>query len=174
MQKPPYRGLNNIWLTEAIFYERAIEKPAANRTHEPVFSLYDDRPGLINARVTFVNLRDPTGRKWALTYLGDWNHWLRLMKCGWFRAAVDTWTTELNLQFKSEAIARALEIMGSENGAQALAAAKFIASEEWDKKTAGRPSKAALDGELKRVAEAMSVEDEDLARIGLKVIKGGK
>lgn len=174
IDKPPYRGENNIWLTEAIFYERAIEKPRDKWACEPVFSLYEDRPGLINARTTFVNLRDPTGRKWALTYLGDWNHWLRLMKCPWFREAYDTWISELNLQFKSEAISKVYEILHGENGAQALAAAKFLSSEEWDKKARGRPSKAELDGELKRAAQALSVEDEDLKRIGLKVINGGK
>ena len=171
---PPYRGVNNMWLTEAIFYERSIEKPVAYRSREPVFSLYDDRPGLINARTTFVNLRDPTGRKWALTYLGDWNHWLRLIKCNWFREAYDIWIVELNQQFKSEAVAVAYEIMKGENGAQALAAAKFLTSEEYDKQTRGRPSKQTLEGELKKAAQALTVEDEDLARIGLKVINGGK
>ena len=170
----PYRGVNNMWLTEAIFYERSIEKPVAYRSREPVFSLYDDRSGLINARTTFVNLRDPTGRKWALTYLGDWNHWLRLIKCNWFREAYDIWIVELNQQFKSEAVAVAYEIMKGENGAQALAAAKFLTSEEYDKQTRGRPSKQTLEGELKKAAQALTVEDEDLARIGLKVINGGK
>ena len=174
LSKPPYRAENNIWLTEALFYEKSIEKPEDRRPYEPVFSLYDDRPGLINARTTFVSLRDPTGRKWALTYLGDWNHWLRLMKCPWFREAVEIWITELNQQFKSEAISVAYEIMKGENGAQALAAAKFLSSEEWDKQTKGRPSKAALEGQLKKAAQALSVEDEDLKRIGLKVINGGK
>jgi hypothetical protein len=96
------------------------------------------------------------------------------MKCVWFREAYDVWITELNLQLKSEAVAKALEIMNGDNGAQALAAAKFIATQEYDKHTKGRPSKAQVEGELKRVAETMAVEDEDLKRIGLTVINGGK
>jgi hypothetical protein len=151
-----------------------VNVPKARWRIEPVFDLYDERPGLINCRTTFVNLKDPTGRKWALTYLGDWNHWLRLMRCQWFREAYETWITELNLQLKSEAISIAIEIMKGENGAQALAAAKFIATQEYDKSTKGRPSKAAVEGELKRAAEALSQEDEDLKRIGLTVIAGGK
>lgn len=174
LTNPPYKGENGIWLTEAIFWERATEKPASQRPYEPVFSLYDDRPGLINCRTTFVNLKDPTGRKWALTYLRDWNHWLRLMRCAWFREAYEVWITELNLQLKSEAIARAIEIMNGDNGAQALAAAKFLATAEYDKTARGRPSKAEINGELKKAAEALTVEDEDLKRIGLKVINGGK
>lgn len=174
LTKFPYKAENGIWLTEAIFWERATEKPLSLRTHEPIFSLYDDRPGLINCRTTFVNLRDPTGRKWALTYLGDWNHWLRLMKCKWFREAYDTWITELNLQLKSEALSKVLEIMNGENAGQALAAAKYMASAEYDKPGRGRPSKAEREGELKRAAQALEVEDEDMVRIGLKVINGGR
>ena len=174
LTKYPYKGESGAWLTEAIFYQTTFDRPKDRLKYEPVFDLYDDRPGLINCRTTFVNMKDPTGRKWALTYLGDWNHWLRLMKCAWFREAYEVWITELNLQLKSEAIAVALEIMKGENGAQALAAAKFIATGEYDKSSRGRPSKAELDGKLKEAAQALSVEDEDLKRIGLKVINGGK
>lgn len=174
LTKPPYRAENNIWLTEALFHNRASMKPQKDWVYQPLFDLFDDRPGLINARTTFVQMRDPTGRKWALTYLGDWNHWLRLMKCPWFREAYQIWIAELNLQLKSEAISKVMEIMNGENGAQALAAAKFIATGEYDKATKGRPSKTELEGELKRAARELEVEDEDLARIGLKVIQGGK
>jgi len=174
LTKPPYKGESGVWLTEALFYQKTVDKPKNRLICEPVFDLYDTRPGLINCRTTFVNLKDPTGRKWAMTYLGDWNHWLRLMRCAWFREAFEVWISELNLQLKSEAIAKALEIMNGENGAQALAAAKFIATAEYDKSVRGRPSKQELEGQLKKAAEALTVEDEDLARIGLKVIAGGK
>lgn len=174
LTKFPYKASNGIWLTEAIFWERANDKPVSQRTHEPIFSLYDDKPGLVNCRTTFVNFKDPTGRKWALTYLGDWNHWTRLMRCKWFREAYDSWIMELNAQLKSEALSKVMEIMQGENSAQALAAAKYIASAEYDKVGRGRPSKSEMEGELKRAAEAVAVEDEDLARIGLTVINGGK
>jgi hypothetical protein len=96
------------------------------------------------------------------------------MRCAWFREAYEVWIAELNLQLKSDAITKVLEIMNGENGAQALAAAKFIATAEYDKSVRGRPSKQELEGQLKKAAEALTVEDEDLARIGLKVIAGGK
>lgn len=175
LTKPPYRSPeNNIWYTEALFYNRAIEKPKGRWPIEPLFDLYDDRPGLVNCRTTFVALKDPTGRKWALTYLGDWTHWLRLMRCPWFREAYESWIVELNLQLKSEAINKIMELMSSENPSQALAAAKFIATKGYDQTPRGRPSKAEVDGEVKRAAEALAVEDEDMQRIGLKVIEGGK
>jgi hypothetical protein len=170
---PPYKGESGAWLTEALFYNRMFDRPKAKWTYQPLFDLYDNRPGLINCRETFVNLRDPTGRRWALAYLGDWNHWLRLIKCPWFREAYDVWMAELNLQLKSEAIQVAYEIMKGENGAQALAAAKFIAGEEYNASKRGRPSKAEVTGELKKAVEILSQEDEDFQRMGLKVIQGG-
>lgn len=169
--KPPYKSDNGMWYTESLFHERST---GTARPIEPVFSLYDDRPGLINCRTTFVALKDPTGRKWALTYLGDWSHWVRLMRCSWFKEAYDQWVSELNLQLKSEAMSKIMEIMGGDNGAQALAAAKFIASEEYKKAGRGRPSKTEVDGELKRAVKALEQEDEDLERMGLRLIQGGK
>lgn len=81
-----------------------------------------------------------------------------VMRCQWFRDAYEVWITELNLQLKSEAIAKALEIMNGENGAQALAAAKFIATAEYDKNIRGRPSKQELEGQLKKAAEALTFD----------------
>lgn len=173
-RQPPYKDNQNRWLTQALFYETNIERNPNVTPFDPIFTLYEDRPGLISARKTFVAMEDPTGRKWALTYLGDWEHWLRLMKAQWFRDAYDVWISELNEHLKSKAIAKILEVMKSENGAQALAAAKFIAAEEYKKSGRGRPSKAELQGELKRAVQQLEVEDEDLERIGLKVIQGGK
>lgn len=174
LTRPPYKGANGAWMTEALFYDLTSTKASQKLTYEPLFTLYEDRPGLINCRKTFVGLRDPTGYKWALTYLGDWNHWLRLMRCTWFREAYEVWIAELNTLLQSEAVAKVREIMDGENAGQALAAAKFMATKEYDKNKRGRPSKEELQGKLKQAAEAMSREDEDLARIGLTVIDGGK
>ena len=115
LKSPPYKGDSGVWLTEALFYQKTFDRPKHRLICAPVFDLYDERPGLINCRTTFVNLKDPTGRKWALTYLGDWNHWLRLMKCAWFREAFEIWISELNLQLKSEAIAKAICAAGGPN-----------------------------------------------------------
>lgn len=174
LTKPPYKDPQGRWYTQALFWEPLQDKAEHLWRIEPIFTLYADRPGLISARKTFVAMEDPTGRKWALTYLGDWEHWLRLMKAQWFRDAYEVWIAELNEHLKSKAISKILEIMGSENGAQSLAAAKFIAQEEYNTKKRGRPTKQELQGELKRAVQQLEVEDEDLERIGLKVIQGGK
>ena len=124
---------------------------------------------------TFVELRDPTGSKWAHQYLKSWEHWKRIMTTPWFSEWYDEAINELNTKLRSEAFDRIMEI-STGSSAQAFPANKYIHSEEWNKKPGkrGRPSKEEVDGELKKQAKIMTREDEDLKRIGLKLIQGDK
>lgn len=169
--KPPYKSPLNQWYTQALFWEKVIDLPIDQRLFEPIFSLYDDKPGLVNCRKTFVALEDPTGYEWSMQYLGDYEHWKKLMKSKWFQEAYDVWMEELKMKLRSQAIKRIKEIQDEGQPAQALVASKYLASFEWEKAGRGRPSKQEITGELKRAAEALKVEDEDAARIGLKVVK---
>jgi hypothetical protein len=170
--KPPYKTGNNVWLTQALFWEKTITFSANDRLEGcPVFSLYDDKKDCINCRKTFIEMGDPTGYKWAQEYLGDYEHWLRLMKCKWFQEAYDVWMNELKMKLRSEALDTIRTISNAGQPAQALVAAKYLASFEWEKAGRGRPSKQELQGEIKRAAKLLEVEDEDALRIGLKVVK---
>ena len=173
--KPPYKHPTvGSWFTEALFWDRMYIKAIADRntTIDPVFSLYADKPGLINCRKTFVALRDPTGYTWAIQYLGDWQHWLKLIKCKWFAEAYDIWVEELKNLLRAEALERIADIASSQSP-QSLNAAKYLAGFEWEKKagTRGRPSKADLDKELHKQAELLKDESSDFERIGLVVSK---
>lgn len=168
---PPYKNSTNSWLTQALFWEKMILRPSSERHHPVVFSLYDDKSGLVNARRTFVDLGDPTGYKWAMQYLGDYEHWKALCKCKWFQEALEVWMHELRMKIQSEALDVIRETAkGESNPAQALAAAKYLAGFEWDKASRGRPSKSELTGELKRQAKLLEAEDDDFERIGLKLV----
>ena len=169
MSGPPYKNHQNQWYTATLFYEMWVDLLVQNRVYDPVFSLFEDRPGLINARKTFVELGDPTGYKWAIQYLGDYRHWQRLIKTKWFQEAVAAWTAELEVKQQSEAIQKLREVASGETS-QAVVAAKYLATAEYKKAPRGRPSKSEVAAEAKKMAE----EDEDAKRIGLQVINGGK
>lgn len=169
--KPPFKNSSNQYYTAQLFWEKSIDLPIDLRIIEPVFSLYDDKPGLVNARKTFVELNDPTGYKWAQRYLGDYEHWTRLMKCKWFAEAYDRWMEEMKMKLRSEALESIRRIASEASDAQALVASKYLAGFEWEKKERGRPSKNELSGELKRQARILSDEDADMERIKLKVVK---
>jgi hypothetical protein len=172
--KPPYRTDQNIWLTSSLFHEVTSRRMHDQRSGEAVFSLYEDIPGLINARKTFIALGDPTGYQWAVTYLDSWQHFQKLMKAPWFRTAFTHWNEELTAKRKSEALAKIREIAMEEGNKSALPAARYLA--ELDKRSSarGRPTKVEMDAELRKQVNVLEIEDEDMERMGLKVITGGK
>lgn len=173
---PPYKSVNN-YFTVALFHEMRHSTADSSREAmpSPVFSLYSDIPGLINAQATFVELRDPTGYKWAIKYLDSWKHWNLLCRLTWFQEALAIWQDALKNHLKAQAIQKILEISEGET-AQALPAAKYVAEEGWNAKETqrGRPSKDEVDSKLKQAMRAASVVTDDAERIGLTVINGGK
>jgi hypothetical protein len=173
LMAPPYVTHNNIYYTRCLFYEEWISLPDAEKKVQPIFTATRSRPGLIDARSSFVSLEDPTGYLWAIKYLGDWNHWLKMMNSVWFRNYVEDWKAEMHVSMQAKAIQKIGEFATLE-GPSALAAAKYIAERGWEKTGKGRPSKEALAIETKKQAREEAVLDEDSLRIGLKVIPGGK
>lgn len=162
-----------MWYTEAIFFDRMSTKPQANWIIEPVFTFFDKKKDYICGQETFMEIGDPTGYAWAVKYLGDYNHWVRLMKTSWFPEVVAIWKENLATKLRSEALWKVREL-ASGDSSQALAAAKYLAEEGWVKSGKGRPSAEAINKELKQLTRAAAAEDDDAVRIGLKVIQGGK
>lgn len=165
----PFRNVTGKRYTSALFFDMAKFDPKDKWTILPVFTLFEDKPGYINARKTFVELNDPTGYQWAIEYLGDYSHWELLMKTKWFSDAVQKWREELKIKQRAEAIQKIVAISQDPSDKQALTAAKYIAEQGWNKDVSnrGRPSKAEVNGALKRAVEQATVEDEDMQRIGL-------
>lgn len=173
-EKPPYKSDSGMWYTEAIFFDRMATKPQSVWVIKPVFTFFDKKKDFICGQETFMEVADPTGYKWAIQYLGDYNHWVRLMKTSWFPEVVEIWKENLATKLRSEALWKVREI-ASGDSAQALPAAKYLAEEGWQPKaTKGRPSKEMVDKELKQLTQAAQAHDDDAVRIGLKVINGGK
>lgn len=166
--KPPYRSTNNIWYTRQLFFELSTLLPDDKVKIEPIFSL-KGRPGFVDARATFVELGDPTGYKWAMSYLKSWEHFEHLLGCIWFTKELESWIREIDIIHTSRAVQRIKEI-ADDGGTQSLAAAKYLAQKGWEKR-AGRPTKEAITGELKKQAELVDAHTADMERIGLRVVK---
>lgn len=164
---PPYKAANGHYYTSQMFLERWNLLMPIDQVCLPIFSFLGV-PGYISVRASFIELRDPTGYKWADKYLKDYKHFEKLMEAPWFSSVFKALQKELKEILKSEAIQKIIQI-ASEDSPQALQAAKYIASAEWEKATSGRgrPSKEELRGELKRAADQVYQESEDAERIGL-------
>jgi len=176
LSKPPYVSPMNGFYTSQLFVEEWGQLNIKDRTIEPIFSLKDDKPGLINARKTFVALMDPTGIAWADMYLDSYEHWVRLTKTKWFALHLDSWLEEIKIRTVASSLSKIKEIAEGES-AQSMAANKYLAEEGWKRPQGarGRPSKAEMDAELQKNVKALEASTEDLERIGgLTVINGGR
>jgi len=169
LDKPPYKSKSNGFLTAVLFLERWVMVPEVDRGYLPLFS-FQGVEGYIDCRKTFVEMGDPTGYKWAMTYLGHFAHWEKLMQAPWFVTEYESWKRELQAKQKSEAF-QAIKETAGEPGPQRYLAAKYIAAQEYDKPASGRgrPSKSELQGELRRAVDKLSQEDADAQRMGLEV-----
>jgi hypothetical protein len=172
----PLRGANRNFLTASMFVEIWEQATIKAADVEPVFSLRG-RPGFIDARQSFLDLRDPTGVRWAEVYLEGIEHLNRLMDSPWFKDAWESWQEDMARILQSEAIEKIRAI--SESGSPAaFQAAKWLATQEWNRRRgAGRPSKTEVRGALAREVEKTNQLNEDMARLtggdrnALKVVK---
>lgn len=172
----PYKSHSGMWLTGALFKERMVTTPADRMVYQPVFSFEGDWPGLINCRKTFVELMDPTGYQWAVIYLDSWQHFEVLVKTSWFPKELEKWVNEINVKLEAETIRTARSIAADESDRNRLTAARFLHSltKPEAKPKRGRPSQAEVAAELQKEVQANSEFAQDMERMGLSVINGGR
>lgn len=106
---------------------------------------------------------DPTEYAFATKYLLGWQHWKRLCENKAIAKHIDEWREELELKLRCQAIRDMQNLCASESGN--YSAAKFLADRGWEKRGAGRPSKADKERHL-RVEERIDAEfGADVARM---------
>lgn len=167
------RSPSGKFYTRQLFQEEWCNLMHSERLIDPVFSLYKDRPGLINFGARYVALGDPTGYKVSQELLGDYKHWLALCKASWFRTAKEMWDKELDAKLASEGMDKLREILKEGLPAQQLVAAKYLANKEHRKNrnsTKGRPSKAEVDKAAREQAAFERELADDAERI--RLVKG--
>jgi hypothetical protein len=165
-----FKASNGKYYTRQLFWEEWINLMQSERVGEPPFSLFSDKPGMLNFGAKYVELEDPTGYKISQELLDGYRMWQVLMKCKWFQAAKKVWDEELDAKLASSAISQIKELAESGPPAQQLAAAKYLANKEHRKDSShgkGRPSKAQVEAEAQKEAALDRVYQDDLERIRL-------
>ena len=114
-------------LTAGLFEELADPATAA----KPVFKLSDWRK-------TYVEIADPTDYQAAMVLIGNWEHWLALMKCPGFVEELEKWKEEVDTKLKSEAVSELIKQSKTDKG---TAAARWLAEHGYVDKKRGRPAK---------------------------------
>jgi uncharacterized protein YoaH (UPF0181 family) len=165
-----FKASNGKYITRQWFYEEFIELDNDSKTVEPLFTLYRDKPDLINLGKKYVEYEDPTGYTLATEFLGDYRFWTTLLKCKWFQQAKKVWDEELEQKLASKAIEKIKELMTSGMPAQQLAAAKYLANAQYRKdagSTRGRPRKEEVAAAAKEAATFDQQLADDFKRIQL-------
>lgn len=103
----------------------------------------------------YLEAEDPTEYAFAERHLLGWQHWKRLCDNKVIAKHIEEWREELELKIRSQAIRDMQNLCASENGN--FSAAKFLADRGWEKRSAGRPSKAEKERHL-RIEERINEE----------------
>ena len=143
------RSSNNIMKTEGLFWEMSTKfKNIPNRSEPtPVYSLKDyDHRGYPSMYRIYMD--SATEYEAGIRLLGSWKHWKKLCRCQFFQTHLEEWREER--QLREESMAKTALLNSVEEGN--VSAAKTILDEK-KKKVAGRPTSAAVQGELVRAAE---------------------
>lgn len=151
------------WLLQALFFETTL----SDRPHVK-FTLKDqDHAGYPSLYRLYMETNDPTEYIFATQYLGGWEHWERLCECSWFQPYVTRWRKELDLRFRAHALQNIRAIADSD-AKDKLTANKILLSyaPKGEAKGRGRPSKAEVQQEAKRMAQEQRNLKEDFERIG--------
>lgn len=151
------RGSNNVMKTEGLFLEmraKATKNPARSYP-EPVYTLKDyDHKGYPSMYLEYMKCS--TEYEAAMKLLGSWKHWKKLTTCNFFAPYIEEWREERHLREEALAKTALLDSLGDGN----VSAAKTILDER-KKRSAGRPSNEAVQGEIVRSAK----EQTNLASI---------
>lgn len=111
----------------------------------------------------YLKEEDPTEYAFAEKHLLGWQHWRRLCENKVIAKHIEEWREELELKIRSQAIRDMQNLCASENGN--FSAAKFLADRGWEKRSAGRPSKAEKERHL-RIEERINEEfSADIKRL---------
>ena len=165
----PMKDIKGAWRTASLF----IEYPTPQ--YPPVYTLNEeDRtvngvfyPSLRKIYLSY-NHTPENEYDFAIEVLGSWEHWLRLCR-GQISQHIKAWREELEVKVRARAIKSLMKTSLEESSAGATAS-KWLAEKGYAPKR-GRPSKEEKAGYLKQEERINDAVDEDLARVGLKVVK---
>lgn len=145
-------------LTQSLFLEMGYNVPYAVYTLNDEDKEYQERiyPSL---KRLFLECEDPTEYVFAKTHLLGWGHWQRLNENKMLRPYFDEWRVELEVALRSDAIRSIMDLTVQDTAN--FQAAKWLADGNWNKRGAGRPSKAEVERETRirtRIGEELDFD----------------
>lgn len=112
----------------------------------------------------YLEMEDITEYNFAYKYFLDWEHWKRIKENKLIAKHMEGWREELEVKVAASGI-RAMQEMAIDGDKPNFQAAKFIAERGWEKRSAGRPSKEAVQREARIAAKISDEFDSDIKRL---------
>ena len=168
--------------TQSLFWEFAFLNQDRDNVLEPIFTLkdYDLKKGKVvypSLKLIYMSYDHIPGFEYefAMDVFNSWDHWNKLASDTankQIRDAITSWREELDIRIKAQAI-KALIQSSRIDDSKGFNAAKYLADKGYTP-TRGRPSKEELERHKKVEAGVNKELEEDMARLGLTVVNGGK
>ena len=141
--KSVFKDSGGRYLTQSLFLEFQYDPTFAIFTFAGEDKEYNGRK-YISLKKLYLDEEDPIEYRFATKYLFDWEHWQRMNENKILRAHFDQWREELEILIRSDAIRSIRDMSADGSNFQAM---KWLADRGWDKRGAGRPSKAEKERE---------------------------
>lgn len=159
IDKSKFKDERGKYITQGLFLEDRYNTELAYFTFDGEDKEYKGQKFLSLKRL-YLEHSDPVEYDFANTYLYDWGHWQRMCNNSLISKHIEVWREELRLKLMSDGVA--LLISMAEEG-KSYQAAKYLTDNGWDKGEVGRPTKEAVQGELKRRADEAEEFGSDVA-----------
>jgi len=107
--------------------------------------------------------------EFAMDMFRSWDFWVNLVEDSSVSKMIQSWRQELDIRNKAKHLKNIME--QSKENAQA---AKYLVDKGYEAKRPGRVTKQEIANEKKIQMEANKVLQDDMKRLGISVVQGGK
>jgi hypothetical protein len=112
----------------------------------------------------YLEMEDITEYSFAYAYFLDWEHWKRIKANALIAKHMEGWREELEVRVAAGGI-RAMQDMACDIEKPNFQAAKYIADRGWERRAVGRPSKEAVQREIRIAAKLSDEFTSDIERL---------
>lgn len=174
---PEMRSTNGKHLIRSLFVETESQEVKELGVSGAMFTLKDrnhEKDGKLyySLRNIYMSYDHVPGYEYefAQDVFGSWEHWQLLCNSAdKVRTHVESWRDEQAVKLQARAL-QAMFKTAMFEGSKGTPAARYLADKGWQVKR-GRPSKDEVDREKKLAAGVEREVNEDLERLGWKVVK---
>lgn len=177
--RPFVRSATGRRVLRSLFYEAQTGSAKESDATEPIFTLKNwnmEKEGkkywsLKNIYMSYDHIPG-FEYEFALKIFGEWDHWTILANSDVIRDHIQAWRDEMAIKMAAKGY-KALVKTAVYEGSKGTPAAKILADRGWEAKR-GRPSKEEIARSTKIAAGISDEIAEDMERLGLSLVKGGK